>query len=375
MKEMGGSPSDILQKLIDTAISLCKSHSAGLSLVEKKNGQTFFRWHATAGQWSPYVGSKLPRYGSPCGTVLDLNCVLHMVRPEQHYPFPPEISPAIAEVLLVPFHMGGIAVGTIWIIAHDDSRQFDREDERLMTNLAAFAGSAYQLMTVAQDLSLRLAERIEAEENMKLMLHELNHRARNLLAVVQAVARLTPGEEDARTFAGTFSARLRGLAASHTLVADNNWEGVELGGLVRLQLAHLSDLIGTRIHIEGPILRLTPAAAQSIGMALHELATNAAKYGALSTDAGSVTVAWTASSEVTPPGFDMRWQERDGPPVRSPTHEGFGRVVIARMIEQALDATVSLDYAAAGLTWQVQCAASNVTVEQVSRQLEESNVE
>jgi two-component sensor histidine kinase len=135
----------------------------------------------------------------------------------------------------------------------------------------------------------------------------------------------------------------------------NEWKGVEIEGLVHAQLAHFADLIGSRISADGPKLRVDTNAAQPIGLALHELATNAGKYGALSTDMGRVDIHWGAEGET----FTMSWTERDGPAVSPPQRRGFGTIVIKEMAESSLEGKVDLDYAPSGLTWRLTCPAAN----------------
>jgi signal transduction histidine kinase len=178
LQEMTNASGNILQKLVETALSLCGAHSAGTSILEEENGRQVFRWHATAGQWSGFQGGTMPREISPCGTVLDRNNALLMSYPERHYPFPPEIAPPVVEVLLIPFHVAGEAVGTIWVIAHDESRKFDREDQRLMTRLGRFAAAAYQLLVAKKALK-------EADRRKDEFLATLSHELRNPLAPIR----------------------------------------------------------------------------------------------------------------------------------------------------------------------------------------------
>jgi two-component sensor histidine kinase len=124
---------------------------------------------------------------------------------------------------------------------------------------------------------------------------------------------------------------------------------------VRAQLAHFADLVGSRIEIQGQKLRLNAAAAQAIGLALHELATNAGKYGALSTDRGRVDVCWETDSDT----LTMSWTERDGPPVSPPERRGFGSTVIDSMAKATVGGEVELDYAPSGLVWRLACPAAN----------------
>jgi two-component sensor histidine kinase len=126
--------------------------------------------------------------------------------------------------------------------------------------------------------------------------------------------------------------------------------------LVRAQLAYFADLVGSRIAMHGPRLRLTAAAAQAIGLALRELATNAGKYGALSAGAGRVDVDWRLEGDT----FGVSWTERDGPPVTPPQRRGFGSTVISSMAKLSVGGDVELDYAPQGVKWRLSCPAVNV---------------
>jgi two-component sensor histidine kinase len=125
--------------------------------------------------------------------------------------------------------------------------------------------------------------------------------------------------------------------------------------LVRAQLAPFAELIGSRIALHGSKVCLNAASAQAIGLAIHELATNAGKYGALSTERGRVDVSWGLANNT----FTMNWTERDGPPVSSPQRRGFGTIVMGQMTERSVGGAVDLDYAPSGLIWRLTCPAAN----------------
>jgi PAS domain S-box-containing protein len=200
-----------------------------------------------------------------------------------------------------------------------------------------------------------ITERRENAEKAHLLTREINHRAKNMLSVVDAIAhRIFAGHPEA--LAGRFSERIQALSANQDLLIRNEWKGVEIGDLVRAQLSHFADLIGSRIDLQGPRLLLRGASAQAIGLALHELATNAAKYGALSTDAGRVDIRWGLDGDA----LTMSWTERGGPPVSEPERRGFGTTVMKAMAERTLNGRVQLDYARSGLSWRLTCPAIGV---------------
>jgi len=185
---------------------------------------------------------------------------------------------------------------------------------------------------------------------------EINHRAKNMLSVVDAIAHQT-ATRNPEDFVERFSERIQALSANQDLLVGNEWNGVEIKDLVCAQLALFADLIGSRIAVHGPKLRLKAASAQAVGLALHELATNAGKYGALSTDTGRVDIRWGTNGDT----FTMGWTEREGPPVTAPKRRGFGTIVMEAMTERSVGGKVDLDFAPSGLSWRLVCLAVDAT--------------
>lgn len=213
------------------------------------------------------------------------------------------------------------------------------------------------LIGVVQDIT----ERKRADERIRLLMAEVNHRSKNLLAVVQSIAHQTSARGSPRSFAHRFGERLQGLAASHDLLVGNAWEGVDLADLVGSQLSHFRDLVRQRIRFQGPELQLRPAAAQALGMALHELATNAGKYGSLSSSEGSVLIRWAVQGDGGQRDFHMEWRESGGPPVATPIASGFGSKLISHMTEIALQGRARLDYCPEGVIWSIDAPLVRIT--------------
>jgi PAS domain S-box-containing protein len=205
-----------------------------------------------------------------------------------------------------------------------------------------------------------ITERKMHDAQIDLLMAEVNHRSKNMLTVVQAIARQT-ASTNPDEFIERFSERVKALAASHDLLVKSEWRNVELGELVRSQLAHFGNLIGTRIDLKGPELRVSAAAAQTIGMTMHELATNAGKYGALSNCGGRVEIGWSLRRTGRGDAFTISWRETGGPLVAAPARRGFGSTVISRMAAESLDAEVELKFEPEGLSWWLECPAQEVT--------------
>ena len=195
----------------------------------------------------------------------------------------------------------------------------------------------------------------DAANDIRLFLLEISHRSKNLLAVIQALASQTQRSATSLDdFGVRFSNRLQSLAHSHDLLVDRNWEGIDVADLVRAQLKPFVDQADTRVQMRGDPVLLSPAMAQHIGLALHELATNATKYGALSVPAGRVLVTWhnTHSSDGSDI-LDLSWVERDGPAVGKPTRVGFGTAVIEQLTARGVGGKTELRWSEEGIEWRL----------------------
>ncbi len=190
--------------------------------------------------------------------------------------------------------------------------------------------------------------RKQAEARQVLLARELDHRAKNLLAVVQSAIRLTPAE-DAPSFRRALEGRIGALARAHSLLAEARWQGAELRTLIEGELAPF--LADQRVELRGEALTLPPAAAQPLAMAVHELGTNAMKHGALSVPDGRVAVAWDTAERDGVERLQLRWVERGGPPLAGPpARRGFGSRVLEAVLRGQLGGSVALGWDAAGLT-------------------------
>jgi PAS domain S-box-containing protein len=200
-----------------------------------------------------------------------------------------------------------------------------------------------------------VTDRAVAERHQRLLINELNHRVKNTLATVQSLAAQSFRDigDGSRSMLKTFEERLFALARAHDVLTREHWEGAELREIVEEVLEPYVRLAGKRFEIGGPRLRLTPSMALALAMAVHELATNAVKYGALSTASGRVLISW-AVAERDPPLLILKWQEQDGPLVVPPTRKGFGTRLIERMLASELSGEVLLSYEPSGVVCEVK---------------------
>lgn len=224
--------------------------------------------------------------------------------------------------------------------------RFVRPDGSVRWSLAAgqVIRDANDKPTHFAGVDLDITHRKQAEDRQTILMRELDHRAKNLLAVVQSVLHLSHGETT-REFVTAVEGRIKALARAHGLLSESRWRGVDLGRIVEEEIAPFNTPQKERIAASGPPVALKPETAQSLALALHELVTNALKYGALSAPDGRTQLDWT----IEPDRLLLRWNECDGPPVRPPTRQGFGTRAIVASIERQLRGAARFDWASAGL--------------------------
>ena len=202
-----------------------------------------------------------------------------------------------------------------------------------------------------------ITDRKRAHDHLQFLLHETSHRSKNLLAIIQAIASQTARSAGTiEEFEKRFSQRLQAIAVSQELLVNENWTRANLDDLVRGQLSAFAEP-GPRLELAGPPVFLTPNAAQQVGLALHELATNAVKYGAWSLPTGKVSVDWVMSEDDEQ--CQLSWRESGGPPVTPPSILGFGSTVIDTLVAQSLNGNVTIDYAPEGFSWKLNLPCAN----------------
>ena len=318
---MADRPEKVLPRFVDLAMEMTGGISAGLSLYEENPAPGVFRWRCLRGLLAPFEGATTPRNFSPCGVTLDLNTPVLSLHPERVYGWISEANIVVPEVLLLPLYLDGAApLGTLWIVS-DREGHFDAGHARVMTELAAFVSIVLRMLKSEHSLK-------EALEQQETLTAEMNHRLKNLFAITAAIVRVS--EKAASTpaeMSRILTGRLDALAEANALVrshfSDRNViNRVDLAELIeKLMRPHAPSAKRKYFVALGPEVSLGERATNGLALVLHELATNAAKYGALSSDDGIVEVLW----RVNDGQLEIDWIERGGPPVAGPPETtGFG---------------------------------------------------
>ena len=206
----------------------------------------------------------------------------------------------------------------------------------------------------ASKIARDITERKQAQARQEVLTRELHQRTKNIFAVVQAVVlRSFSGKRSVEDAKMTVVKRLQSLANTHALLIDKQWHGADIVEVVRTEMSPYTD----RVSIDGPSVILTAQAAQNFALALHELATNAAKYGALSTQDGQVRISWCVSDL----SFTFNWQEQGGPTVVPPTTKGFGRVVLEQVMAEFFDPPPQIEFSASGVSYGLSGSLGAIT--------------
>jgi PAS domain S-box-containing protein len=212
------------------------------------------------------------------------------------------------------------------------------------------AGLPRRMMGVVMDIT----DHKLAEERQRLMVQELHHRVRNTLASVQAIAGLTARTAPSvEAFVFSFSSRIQSLSRTHTMLVSNNWQRISIEELLKAELGSFIGSSDQRILLVGPEVDLHSDMAFTLGLVLHELTTNAVKYGALSVPAGRIEILWKViEADKEALSLEIRWTERDGPPVRTPERRGFGSTLLEKIFVGRTGSVVDIRFAPTGLEFQ-----------------------
>lgn len=337
--QMAEHPEQVLPHLVQLAMKTCESASAGISLYEP-DGEVF-RWHHLSGVLAKFNGATTPRNFSPCGVCLDHRSPVLMKNPERRYGWIADAKIVAPEVLLVPlFVKKSEPLGTLWIVANE-GQHFHSDHARVMSELASFAGIALRMIRTEEKLK-------QALETQETLTKEMSHRVKNVFAIADGMIRMsarsaaTPAE-----LAQAISARLHALARAHGLVrrslSDSSYpQRIDLDALLQTILEPHGP---ANFRFKGPEVPLGERAISGLALVFHELATNAAKYGALR-EGGLVDVSWrTAGDDVI-----VHWRETGGPEITAPpARSGFGTVLSTRTVNSQFRGKIDYDWKREGV--------------------------
>ncbi|MDH7799544.1 MULTISPECIES: HWE histidine kinase domain-containing protein [unclassified Beijerinckia] len=344
-RQMAHNPQQLLPHLVEQALDLCSADSAGISVLDGP----VFRWTALHGKLEVFDGETTPRHDSPCGVCLDQEGALLMRNPERVYDWIRKANITVPEVLLVPLPIdGGQSLGTLWVVAKEGD-EFNAGHMETLTHLAAFAGTALRMLKADEKLK-------QALEEQETLTREMNHRISNIFAINNSIlglsARLAESKDDlVEVLRGRFGA----LADAHGLVRRSFHPSIKPQGV---DLAQLVEKILKPYFVptlKGQSIQLGENTTNSMALMLHELATNAVKYGALSVEGGELHIDWKCKDDQ----LILNWQEDRGPTVVQPTRSGFGSKLIANTL-RSLQGTINYDWSAEGLRAQLIVPLKNL---------------
>jgi two-component sensor histidine kinase len=423
-RQMVEHPEGLLPHLVQSAMTLCGAQSAGIAIYEPQPAAPgICRWWYVAGRYAPLAGTAMPRDDSPCGVCLDRNAPVLLSYPERVFACVAESGLPHCEMLLAPLAVSGVvAFGALCVVAHDRGGQFSAGDARLLGDLAAFAGFALRMISDAaappaagprasqeSDAPPTLEEPAppapdghewqavhtprpiaapaiaecppepeaiptaathpveETAEERELLVEELNHRVKNLFTVASSLVAITAREVgSARDMATTLTGRFRALSRAHELIRPTH-DGEEAAVATFDELVETviepyreRDKTDGRILLEGPALPIAGDAVTGFALVLYELATNAAKYGALSPPIGQLLVRWYVDGD----DLVLQWMESGvlnltGPP----TEEGFGSRLVRLTVERQLNGTIAQAWGLDGLAVRLRVPLASLSGE------------
>ncbi|MFN3514966.1 MAG: HWE histidine kinase domain-containing protein [Phenylobacterium sp.] len=343
---------------------------AGVSLSGARFGAFFYNVPAeSGGSYMLYALSGAPRsafekFGHPRATAVfaptfkgegvvrvhDITQDPRYGREAPHFGMPAGHLPVRAYLAMPVRSRSGEVIGGLFF-GHPEPGVFTERAERLIAGLAAQAAIAIDNARLFQAAQRELAERARAEQRQQLLINELNHRVKNTLATVQSIgAQTLRASRDVTEARDAYEARLMALSAAHNLLTARRWESAELREMIEGAVSPFETEPTSRFRLAGPQVELEPASALALAMALHELGTNAVKYGALREPDGRVEVGWRLSDGV----LELIWRETGGPQVAPPERQGFGSRLLERSLARELGGAVRLSFPPEGVRCEIR---------------------
>ena len=323
-RQMANNPTQVLPTLVDLAIELCGAVAGGISMYEKAD--EVFRWHHLRGTLERFTGATTPRDYSPCGITLDNKSPILVQSPERVYSWLVDAGVSLPECLLVPLYVGEAEpLGTLWIVS-EEIGHFNDGHASTMQELAGFTGIAVQMIQSEE----RLRASLEEQETLT---REMGHRVKNLFTIADGMIRLSARTSSSKEqMAEALSGRLHALAGANALVRRTfsaTGQSANASNLSEIIAAVLKPYNHAATKLLGPVLQIGEHATNTIALVFHEMATNAAKYGALSAEAGTVTVEWSIKAGQ----LTLEWKEAGGPAITAePDPAGFGTSLVTNTI-------------------------------------------
>lgn len=359
---MADEPEAMLPRFVELAMEITVAKSAGISLYEPDPPPGVFRWQYLRGELAQFDGALTPRDFSPCGVTLDQNGPVLSRHPERAYQWIADANIVVPEVLLVPLYIVGTApLGTLWIVSEKE-QHFNREHARAMMELAAFVGAGLRLLHVGRKLQ-------QALDDQQTLAKEMSHRIKNMFALTDGLVRMSAkGAANKIELVEAVSGRLHALASSHSLVSRHLLDVGEvprtgdLEALIRAVVAPHDAKHGeasSKFTMTGPVVPCGDKALTGLALIFHELATNAAKYGALSVETGRVEIDW---SEAQAGELVIVWIEHGGPAVREPQREGFGSSLITTTIASQFAGSMTRTWREEGLAVQLRVGRERLKI-------------
>jgi len=366
---------EVIAADLDTDAVVQRVTDAGVALTGAQFGAFFYNSVNEAGEaFVLYRLSGAPReafekFGHPRNTAVfaptfageapvrsdDITADPRYGKSGPHFGMPPGHLPVRSYLAVSVKSRDGRVIGGLFF-GHADAGVFTERAEKIVVGIASQAAVALDNAALYQAAQFEIVQRRRAEERQRLLIHELNHRVKNTLATVQSIAGHTlSGAADREEARRVLTDRLVALSRAHDVLTHESWEGAGMSEIARAATAAFTVHGEDRVRCDGPAVRLDPQRALAVAMILHELGTNATKYGALSEKAGVVDVRWREAAGC----IELEWSESGGPPVTPPGRRGFGTRLIERLARADLKGTVDLGYAPEGVRCLLRFGAQN----------------